>query len=161
MCILPLMKWKETWELPSIPDPVFWPEVGRRRGQGGGRPKTLKTMRILWRGIRCKRYAVSPPSLSQEAQQQKSTRQRKNNHGEICSSFSAFKRYSATIPTTRDAGAHTGLVIFDCFEKIIELNKTEAGKPRGKRATNQVMKLLATAMNGKEQLWITWGTRWR
>ena len=53
-----------------------------------------------------------------------------------------------TIPTTRDArAAHTGLVIFDCFEKIIELNKTG-----GKSATNQVMRLLATAMIGKEQL---------
>jgi len=37
------MKWKESWELPSIPDEVFWPEVGRRRGQtGGGKPKTLR-----------------------------------------------------------------------------------------------------------------------
>ena len=58
-----------------------------------------------------------------------------------------------TIPTTRDArAAHTGLVIFNCFEKIIELNTADAGKPRGKRATNQLMKLLATAMNGKELL---------
>jgi len=38
----PFMKWKETWELPSIPDPVFWPEVGRRRGQVGGQPKKLR-----------------------------------------------------------------------------------------------------------------------
>jgi len=37
------MKWKETWELPSIPDEHFWPEVGRRRGlTGGGKPKKLR-----------------------------------------------------------------------------------------------------------------------
>jgi len=37
------MKWKESWELPTIPDPVFWPEVGRRRGAtGGGKPKSLR-----------------------------------------------------------------------------------------------------------------------
>ena len=33
------MKWQDSWELLSIPDEVFWPEVGRRRGQKGGKPK--------------------------------------------------------------------------------------------------------------------------
>jgi len=38
------MKYRDSWELPTIPDEVFWPEVGRRRYQmgGGGRPKTLR-----------------------------------------------------------------------------------------------------------------------
>jgi len=38
------MKWKESWELPTIPDEHFWPEVGRRRGQkgGGAKPKKLR-----------------------------------------------------------------------------------------------------------------------
>ncbi|RSL15561.1 hypothetical protein EDE15_1052 [Edaphobacter aggregans] len=38
------MKYRESWELPSIPNEVFWPEVGRRRNEiaSGGRPKTLR-----------------------------------------------------------------------------------------------------------------------
>jgi len=37
------MKWRETWELPTIPEEVFWPEVGRRRGlTGGGKPKKMR-----------------------------------------------------------------------------------------------------------------------
>lgn len=40
------MKYKPSWELETIPNDVFWPEVGRRRSEaseGGGRPKKLQT----------------------------------------------------------------------------------------------------------------------
>jgi hypothetical protein len=41
--MLCIMKWRESWELPSIPDPEFYREVGRRRREkSAGKPKTLR-----------------------------------------------------------------------------------------------------------------------
>jgi hypothetical protein len=37
------MKYRESWELPTIPDESFYAELGRRRRQkGGGNPKKLR-----------------------------------------------------------------------------------------------------------------------
>jgi hypothetical protein len=37
------MKWLESWDLASIPEPEFWSEAGRRRrSKSEGKPKKLR-----------------------------------------------------------------------------------------------------------------------
>src|SRR5437763_12940514 len=120
MCTIPLMKWKETWELPSIPNPVFWPEVGRRRGQSGGKPKTLRPCEFCGEEFGARDMQFHLPRCHKRPNATKI-----DQRGATPMATSVVRSLPSniivpTIPTTRDArAAHTGLVIFDCFEKII------------------------------------------